>query len=66
MSYQIRVKQKTGEFIYGGVVREPTPIIGSTVQLMLGGHWTCVQLVGLSKRMSEGGELLDHLEGDEV
>lgn len=66
MAYQIRVKQKNGQFVYSAVVREPTPIFGSTVQLMLNGDWVNVQLVGLSQRVSEGGEVVDHLEGDEV
>ena len=66
MTYQIRVKRKTGEFVYGAVVREPTPIFGSTVRLMLGGDWVQVQLVGLSQRVSEGGDLIDHLEGNEL
>jgi hypothetical protein len=66
MAYQIRILRRSGKFVLSAVVREPTPVFGSTVQLMLDGNWVHVQLVGLSQRMSEGGELVDHLEGNET
>ena len=47
-------------------LREPTPIFGSKVPMMLDGRWVSVQLVGLALRVSDGGELIDHLEGNEL
>ena len=66
MAYQVRIKRQNGDFVDSGVVREPIPISGSTIQLMLDGRWVRVQLVGLSQRVSEGGEQINHLEGNEL
>jgi len=66
MAYKIAVKRRNGEFIFSPVMREPTPIFGSKVPMMLDGRWVHVQLVGLALRVSDGGELIDHLEGNEL
>ena len=48
------------------VVRAPTPIFGSTLPVLIGDQQIVVQVVALAQRLSESGELIDYLEGNEV
>jgi hypothetical protein len=66
MAFKVRVKRANGEIVMSDVVRAPTPIFGSTLPVLIGDQQIVVQVVALAQRVSESGQLIDYLEGNEV
>jgi hypothetical protein len=66
MAFKVRVRRANGETVMSDVVRAPTPIFGSTLPVLIGDQQIVVQVVALTQRLSESGELIDYLEGNEV
>jgi hypothetical protein len=66
MAYQVLVRRLSGQTIATDVIREATPLFGSTMSLPLGDGSISVQLVSVRQRTQLRGDLIDYVVANEL
>ena len=66
MAYQVLVRRLSGQTIATDVIRESTPLFGSTVTLPVDEGTINVQLVSVRQRTQLRGDLIDYVVANEL